>query len=75
MESTRKNTDREGTAGALSVSVVIPAYNIAPFLARSIRSVLGQTHRADEIIVVDDGLTDPTGRIAAGFGDSVRVIR
>lgn len=61
--------------GALSVSVVIPAYNIAPFLARSIRSVLGQTHRADEIIVVDDGSTDPTGGIAAGFGDSVRVIR
>lgn len=46
------------------VSVVIPAYNAAATLDETLRSVRSQTHRALEIIVINDGSTDDTGAIA-----------
>jgi glycosyltransferase involved in cell wall biosynthesis len=56
------------------VSVVIPAYNAAWCIRRAVDSVLAQDFRDFELIVVDDGSTDDTAAILAGYGDAVRVI-
>jgi len=49
------------------VSVILPVYNGESFLAEAIQSVLNQTHRAIQLIVVDDGSTDRSGDIARAF--------
>jgi glycosyltransferase involved in cell wall biosynthesis len=57
------------------ISVVIPAYNCAPYLARAIDSVLNQTYQNIECIVVDDGSTDETPQILDAFASRVSRIR
>ena len=56
-------------------SVIIPAFNSAATLARAIDSVRLQSWPVQEIIVVDDGSTDTTAEVAAGFGEGVRLIQ
>ena len=59
-----------------AVSVVIPLYNKARFIRATLETALAQSHRADEIIVVDDNSTD--GSVAAIedlLGDRVRLAR
>lgn len=57
------------------VSVVIPAFNSERYLGRAIRSVLSQTYPRIECIVVDDGSTDRTPEVIAGFDSRVQAIR
>ncbi len=54
------------------VSVGIPVYNCERFLAEAIESVLAQTYRHVEVIVVDDGSVDHSADIAGNFGPRVR---
>jgi glycosyltransferase involved in cell wall biosynthesis len=57
---------------APSVSVVLPTYQRRGLVERAIASVLAQTRRDFELIVIDDGSTDGTDAAIAGFGDAVR---
>jgi glycosyltransferase involved in cell wall biosynthesis/SAM-dependent methyltransferase len=57
-----------------SVTVIIPCYKQAHFLADAIESVLRQTHPDVEIVVVDDGSPDNTREVAAGYA-GVRYVR
>ena len=56
------------------VSVIIPAYNAEEFIDEALQSVLRQTHRELEVIVVDDGSTDATRARVRAHGDRVRYI-
>jgi len=57
------------------ISVIIPTYNRAQSIGRSIDSVLNQSYRNFEIIVVDDGSTDNTRDILLSFGNHIKYIR
>jgi glycosyltransferase involved in cell wall biosynthesis len=47
-------------APAPKITVITPAYNVGPYIAEAVESVLGQTYRDFEYLVVDDGSTDQT---------------
>lgn len=55
------------------VSVIIPAYNSAPFVAQAIESVLTQSLRELELIVIDDGSRDETLKVASTFRTDPRL--
>ena len=57
------------------LSVVVPAYNRAWCLAEALDSVLAQDVAGVELIVVDDGSTDGTAQMLAGYGEAIRVLR
>lgn len=55
------------------VSVIIPVYNYDRYLAEAVESVLNQTYKNLEVIVIDDGSTDQSGEVARSFaGRGVR---
>jgi glycosyltransferase involved in cell wall biosynthesis len=55
------------------ISVIMPAHNVAPFIARAIRSVLSQDHPSFELLVGDDGSTDETRDVVERFRGDRRV--
>lgn len=57
------------------VSVVIPAYNRVETIRMSVDSVLQQTYRPIEVIVVDDGSTDGTSEVLCDYGEKILVVR
>ena len=48
----------------MKFSIIIPAYNVADYLENCVESILKQTYDNYEIIIVDDGSTDETGKVA-----------
>lgn len=57
------------------ISIIIPAYNREKFIGKCIQSALAQSIRDIEIIAVDDGSTDGTGKICDSFAKSDRRIK
>lgn len=57
-----------------SVSVVIPTYMRAQSVGRAIDSVLSQSRKPEQVIVVDDGSTDNTSQVLAAFGNAIEVV-
>ena len=53
------------------VSIIIPTYNRAKLLPVAIQSVLDQTYKNVEIVVIDDGSTDDTSQVLASFKDKI----
>lgn len=58
----------------MKISVIIPSFNRAHTLGRALDSVLAQTHKADEIIVVDDASTDATAQLLDGYPGIERIV-
>ena len=59
------------------ISVIVPVYNIEQYIHRCVNSILAQTYPNIEIIIVDDGSTDNSGRIIddiASTNSSIRVL-
>ena len=54
------------------VSAIIPVYNGEKYLVEAIESVLAQTYRHIELIVVDDGSTDRSAEVAGRYGDRLK---
>lgn len=57
------------------ISIIVPVYNVERYLPECLDSLLGQTYRELEIILVDDGSRDASGRICDAYGERDSRIR
>lgn len=55
------------------VSIIVPVYNVAPFLDDCVQSLLAQTYEAVEILLADDGSTDESGTLCDAYASDPRV--
>lgn len=51
------------------ISIILPVYNVEPYVGKCLESVLAQTHENLEVICVDDGSTDRSGQICREFAE------
>lgn len=58
-----------------TVSVIVPTYNAAASLGRCIESALSQDLKPAQVIVINDGSTDDTARVARSYGDRIVYLR
>jgi glycosyltransferase involved in cell wall biosynthesis len=58
-----------------SVSVILPVWNGAAYVGEAVASALAQRAPGCAVVVVDDGSTDETPVVLAGFGERIRVVR
>jgi glycosyltransferase involved in cell wall biosynthesis len=56
------------------ISCVVPVFNGERYLREALDSILAQTYQPLELIVVDDGSTDGTATLAAGYGERIRYL-
>ncbi|MCI8418499.1 MAG: glycosyltransferase family 2 protein [Lachnospiraceae bacterium] len=54
---------QKGNLNKIKISVIVPVYNVEKYIKKCLDSILSQTYKSLEIIVVDDGSTDDSGKI------------
>ena len=59
----------------IPVTAIIPTYNRPEYLRQAVCSVLSQTRRPDEVIVIDDGSTEDNEFVLAVFGSSIKLVK
>lgn len=60
----------------MHIAVIVPAFNVAPWIGDALASVRAQTHRDWSLVLVDDGSVDATVDAATGFADPrIRLLR
>lgn len=59
----------------MKISVIIPTYNRAKLLPRALHSVLKQSYKAEEILIIDDGSSDNTEEVLQAFMSHIRYIK
>ena len=75
--NTKQTDDVAHSGNSALISVIVPVYNAAEYLPRCIESILCQTHRNLDILLIDDGSTDGCGEVCDSYAreDSrIRVI-
>ena len=50
--------EKDQVTSTPKISVIVPIYNAAPYVAKCIEGILSQTYRKIEVILIDDGSTD-----------------
>lgn len=60
---------------AVTLSIIIPAYNVAPYLEACIESVMAGTFRDFEVLLIDDGSVDDTGSISDRLAEKYPAIK
>lgn len=58
------------TNAALKISIIVPVYNVENYLAKCLDSLVNQTYQNIEILVVNDGSTDGSGKIISDFSEN-----
>lgn len=59
----------------MKITAIIPTYNRADFLKKTINSIINQTYKIDEVLIIDDGSTDNTNEVLKKFGNSIKIIK
>jgi GT2 family glycosyltransferase len=59
----------------VDVTAIVPTYNRANYLGETLESILGQTQRPRQLVIVDDGSSDGTQELVARYGDRVQYVR
>lgn len=61
------------TEGDVAVTVIVPSYNYARYLPQRLDSILNQTFRDFEVVIIDDASTDESVDVIAAFSDNPRI--
>lgn len=75
MKSESKNIHQGIKSSNSLISVIVPVYNVKPYLEKCVASIVNQTYKNLEIILVDDGSTDGSGLLCDQFAQKDKRIK